>query len=92
MIDIGIHTSLDTNRATVDHGDSACWLAIKSGDGSLSIYAKMNQLPALQMMADIFNDAFGPKVKADDAAVAPVDWDSLEIPYGEPERPEIALF
>ncbi len=60
-ITIHVHASRGQNLATVQSYDETYWLTIQSDGNDIAIFGKPEHAPALQMMADIFNDTFGPK-------------------------------
>ena len=63
MIDINVFANTSASRATVDQFGHSSWLKIECGPSALTIFGGTQHAEALRMMADIFNDAFGPRAE-----------------------------
>lgn len=75
-VSVNIHPNLSDNNAEFDSLNKTCWLTITSDGTAVAIFGTQQQAEALKMIADIFNDAFGPAAKTcdeDQPAVAPVN-------------------
>lgn len=58
MVAVYIHPRVDQVKARVLTGDQSISLKIEGVRGDITICGDKDSAPALQMIADIFNDAF----------------------------------
>ena len=63
MINVNIHPNTADATAKARTQCSFCWIEFKVGEATISFFGKPDQLDALRMIADIFNDAFARKAE-----------------------------